>query len=103
MCRSPRLLSFRVQCEPCRDFVKFLCDELELERFAVETFNMAVLCFYGLLELLLEIFSYDIHYFTEAGLYCVINRIIDDCFVVRAESVHLFESTIAATHSGSED
>ena len=64
---------------------------------------MAVLCFYGLLELLLEILSYDIHYFTEAGLYCVINRIIDDCFVVRAESVHLFESTIAATHSGSED
>ena len=97
---SPWLLALRVESELRRDLEEFLGYKLEFKRLSVNAFYIAVLCLDHLFHLLLEVFANDIYYFTEAGLNCVIDRIVDDSLSVWTESVHLFQSTVAASHSG---
>ena len=99
--RTPWFLPFRVEGEPCRNLVEFLYHELELERAAVCAAHLAVFLLYHLLELLAEIFAHNIDHLAEAGFHRIVNGVVDYRFTVRTESVHLFESAVTASHSGS--
>ena len=55
-----------------------------------------------LLELLPEIFPDDVYDLAEACLHSIVNGIVNDCFTIRTETVHLFQSAVAAAHSGSK-
>ena len=103
MCRAPRFLSFRVQCIFGRDLVELLCHELELERLSVKAFYVAVLLFYSRCERLFELLSHAVYDFSESRLDSIVDGIIDDCFTIWTEAVHLFESAVTAAHSGSKD
>ncbi len=96
----PRLHALGIEGESCRNLVEFLNHEVELERRAVEAFHVAVPFRDVFLEVLKEIFPDDIHDLSESGLHGVIDRIVDDCLAVRAESVHLLKSAVTAAHSG---
>ena len=100
---SPRFLALRVEGEAFRNLVEFLSHKLEFERGAVNTFHVAVFLFDNLLHLSFEVFSYDIDNLSETCLNSIINRVIDDGFTIWTEAVHLFESAIAAAHSGSKN
>ena len=70
---SPRLLPLRVEGEPGRNLVQLLDHEIKLKRSSVWTGDAAVLLFYGLFELLAEIFPDDVNDLAESG----IDRVVD--------------------------
>ena len=49
-----------------------------------------------------EIFPDDVYDLAEACLHSIVNGIVNDCFTIRTETVHLFQSAVAAAHSGSK-
>ena len=48
-----------------------------------------------LLELLLERVADNEYYLTETGTDCIVNRVVNNCLVVRTNSVHLLQRSIA--------
>ena len=102
MCCAPWLLPFRIHCETLRNLVELLGYELKLERLSVNALHIAVFLADRLLELLPEILPDDVYDLAEACLHSIVNGIVNDCFTIRTETVHLFQSAVAAAHSGSK-
>ena len=100
---TPGFLALRVEDIALGNLVQFLGHEDELQRRAVDAFDILVFGPDGLLHLLTEILADDIDDLAESGLDGIINRIVDDGFSVGADAIHLFESSIAAAHSGGQD
>ena len=55
-----------------------------------------------LAEVVFEVFADDKHELTEAGVDGVVDRVVHDSLSLGAERVELFEATVAAAHTGSE-
>lgn len=55
-----------------------------------------------LAEIVFEVFADNKHELTEAGVDGVVDRVVHDGLSLGAERVELFEATIAAAHTGSE-
>ena len=47
--------------------------------------------------------AYDKNNFSKSASNSIINRVIHDCFSVRAQTIKLFETAVTATHSGSQN
>ena len=54
-------------------------------------------------EILLKILAYYKYNLTKSGLNGIINRIIHDGFTIGAQSVKLFQPTVAASHACCEE
>ena len=92
---TPRLLAF---CGAGETFGE--CIERLEDQFA----GNFVLIFseYDLAEIVFEVFADNKHELTEAGVDGVVDRVVHDGLSLGAERVELFETTVAATHTGSE-
>ena len=103
MCGTPWLLALRIQGETCRYLVQFLGDEDELQRSAVDALDIRILFRHKGFHVFEEVFAHDVHDLAEASLDGIVYGIINNGFTGGAEAVHLFESAIAAAHTGSEN
>lgn len=63
---------------------------------------MLVSLVYHFLEVIQEIFAHYIYYFPESCLDGIVNGIVDYRFTVRTEAVHLLQTAVSASHSGSK-
>ena len=73
VCCAPGLFPVGVYFEARRNLVEFLGDEDKLQGSAVDALYIAVFFLYEFFELLLEVLTYDVNYFSEAGENGVIN------------------------------
>ena len=96
---SPWLLPLRIKSKPFGNLGQFLSHEHKLQRSPVHTLHTAVFLLYSLLELLEKIFPHDIYDLSKSGMHSIIYRIINNGFSIWTKSVHLLESTIAASHT----
>ena len=93
MVGAPGFLAALGDLKASREVVKFLEYILYLD-FVAEMLGVD----FGL-ELLLKAVADYKHHLAKASADGVGNRVIHNDFTIRAYSVHLFQSTVAATHS----
>src|SRR5574344_1903075 len=96
MIGAPRLLATFGNRESCGDFVYGLENNLYGQM-------ALVLADHFFAEDILEILADNEYKFAESCVYGVIDRVIHDCFTVGTQSVKLFETSVAASHSGSQE
>ena len=96
---APRLLPVRIDRNASGYLVQFLRDKHEFQGTAVDTLYSGVFPGYEGLHVFQEVFAHYIDHLAESGVDCVVNGIVDDCFFVGAEAVHLLEAAVTAAHS----
>ena len=93
---APGFLSSFRHFETFRQVVKFLEHIFHINTVA------KVFGIYLGFEFLFETMTYHKHHFAKSGAYGVVNGVVHNDFAVRPNAVHLFQSTVAAAHSGSK-
>ena len=53
-------------------------------------------------EILFEVLADDEYQFTESSMNGIIDGVVHDGFTMRTQTVELFQTSVAAAHSGSE-
>ena len=93
---TPRFAALRVVAASCRYFI----DRLETDLALYFTF---VLTQYDAAEIILEVLADDKHDLAKTCAKRIIDTVVQDSLAVRAQAVHLFQSSVAAAHSGRQN
>ena len=100
---APGFYTLGIQGETGGNLGEFLGDENELQRCPVHGFHAFVFLLHVGFHLVLERLADNIDHLAETGGYGVVDGIINNGLSVGAQAIHLFQATITAAHTGSQD
>src|SRR5580693_4693231 len=96
MQRTPRPAAAYRDGKSRRKFIEFLKDVFNRDM----SFKP---CTDGVLERMLNVLANNEHDLTESGTKCVVDRIVDDGFTMRADWINLLEAAVAVAFAGGQN